>query len=55
MTNWKRPRDFEDWANDKAQEVSDAGEILGIEEAFLSGAPWAALVAEGRANPRSDD
>lgn len=49
MSEWKRPSDFEEWAVDKAEE-------LGIdEEAFLSGALWAALVAEGRIDVGDDD
>ena len=54
MTGWKRPGDFEDWANDKAAEIDASGEIEGVEEAFLSGALWAALIAEGRVNPDAD-
>ncbi|WP_156366600.1 hypothetical protein [Microbacterium sp. No. 7] len=45
---WKRPKGFEDAATDRAAEIAAEGEIEDVEEAFLSGALWAALVAEGR-------
>lgn len=48
MADWKRPGDFEERATEQAQEVAGDGGIQDIEEAFLSGALWAALLAEGR-------
>lgn len=47
-TTWSRPADFEDYAADRASEIAEAGEITDVEEAFLSGSLWTALVAEGR-------
>jgi len=57
MSNWKRPHDFEDLIEDQAGflrgEWQDEGfsfrERQAMNEAFLSGALYAALIAEGRA------
>lgn len=46
-TGWTRPSDFEDLAQERAETVMDENELEPT-EAFLSGALWAALVAEGR-------
>lgn len=48
MGEWERSAGFEDAATDRAAEVAAEGDIDSVEEAFLSGALWAALVAEGR-------
>ena len=46
-SSWTRPSDFEDRAQERAETVMDENELEPT-EAFLSGALWAALVAEGR-------
>lgn len=48
MSAWKRPRNFEDAVEERAALVVEESEIETIEEAFVSGALWAALVAEER-------
>ena len=49
MSEWKRPHDFEERAEEKFNEMVDEGDFpIEQFEAFLSGALWAVLVAEGR-------
>lgn len=48
MSAWKRPSSFEDALQERAALVVEESEIDDVEEAFVSGALWAALVAEER-------
>lgn len=55
MSNWKRPKDFDEKAFERAEQfVDEYAEEYGeyqlpeSDEAFVAGALWAALLAEGR-------
>lgn len=45
---WKRPKNFEDLVEDRADLVIEESELEDERDAFIAGALWAALLAEGR-------